>query len=231
MDVDGFYVFEVGMLVAYLCGVAGAVEHVLLAEVEIGTVEDEAHRGADDADKREEGGANLKIAKQDEGLDDDAAGRAKDDHDRSLNAEKSRSDKQNGGAEGEQPCGPTEISPRHLHCAFLSGVDPSGARSQLCYKPETRANQKIVKGLRRGTAAQIYQNKVARAGGKFGSGFVGGGDMGLRDEFSESNASEDKECSGSGAKAKALAGDEKGSDPGKDGFEGEQKRGMGGGQD
>ncbi len=60
---------------------------------------------------------------------------------------------------------------------------------------------------------------------------MGGGDVGLRDEFSESDAGEDEEGAGGGTKAEALAGDEEGCDPGKDGLEGQQQRGVGGGQD
>ena len=66
-----------------------------------------------------------------------------------------------------------------------------------------------------------------RADGDLDSRFVGGGDVGLWDKLSESDSSEDEERARSGANAEALAGNEKRGDPGEDGLEGEQKRGVG----
>ena len=60
---------------------------------------------------------------------------------------------------------------------------------------------------------------------------MGGGYVGLRNEFGEGDAGEDEDRSGGGPEAEALAHDKERRDPGKDGLEGEQERGVGGGQD
>lgn len=109
---------------------------------------------------------------------------------------------------------------------FPFGSDAQrGPCFQLCYKAALRANQNNIRCLREGTAGQNPAQSGASTVGVC-SGFVGGGDVGLRDEFCESDAGEDEKRAGGGTEAKALAGHKKGSDPCKDGFEREQERGV-----
>ena len=55
--------------------------------------------------------------------------------------------------------------------------------------------------------------------------------MRLRDELGEGDSGEDEDGAGCGDEAEAFSGDEEGCDPGKDWLEGEDERGVGGGQD
>ncbi len=118
----GRYVFEIRVLVADFGGVARTIDQEFLAEVEIGPIENEADDRADNANEREKDGANLKIAEEDEWLDNDVPSGSENEHASGLDGEKARGDEEDCGAEGEQPRGSTEISPRRLHCGFLSGV-------------------------------------------------------------------------------------------------------------
>lgn len=63
------------------------------------------------------------------------------------------------------------------------------------------------------------------------SRFVGGGNVGLRDEFSDRDADEDEHCAECGTEAEAFAGDEEGRNPGKYRLKREQERGVRRGQD